>query len=65
MAAQKMTPDATRQPCNVCLECGHEQTVFMPCRECGSRLVVSVYFMQQQYGEGWRELLRDKSETVN
>ncbi len=36
-----------------------------PCEMCRSRKVVSSHYMRQQHGDGWRELLKDKSETVN
>jgi len=53
-------------PAYVCTVCGHEQhRLLQPCEECNSRKLVAVRFMEQQHGEGWRELLRDKGETVN
>jgi rRNA maturation endonuclease Nob1 len=61
-----MTPDPRQAKLRyfayVCLKCGHEQQSM--CEKCGSRQIVAVCFMQQ-HGDGWREMLKDKSTTSN
>ena len=61
-------PTTTRESKHayICAGCGHEQAAcFKGCEACGESRMMSQDFARMMYGNGYRELFKDKSKVSN
>jgi predicted ATP-dependent serine protease len=50
----------------ICTGCGHEQAAcFKGCEKCGERRMIAQSVALMMYGNGYRELFKDKSKVSN
>jgi predicted ATP-dependent serine protease len=60
------TPPTENKHAYICAGCGHEQaTCFKGCEACGESRMMSQDFARMMYGNGYRELFKDKSKVSN